>query len=1051
MNGNPIFADQGPLPIFNHLTNSCGETLVSKGLEISPDLGETIQNQDSYPVLLVGESGENLKIQDGGTEGSEERKVAHNLPASKSNSDDQLPDDILMFVASEDVDNSPHASVNVSLEPSYLGSPNTVILPLESGLPREPGNANPTVTVQRLHGIDGGELVQNPEVTASLSLPPVAVQPDAVSVRKTSQIIEALNLSSLSSPKMISVGSEASGSQPRLTISGGTSVLDLASSQVFSVQQLQDLNLGRLAETLQGAQVQTAGVGMGEGVTISQGEILNIPASTATCLQSQTSGNDKAISESINSIPSSEMTVPVVSNPGQLELNVTALPAGGTPIGQAGQSLMPVMYIITSRDRNTGATQRFRVTVDSESVATAPIGTLSLNAGLPSLQIGSQWVVQQQPEAAVTATLLPSDASSTTTMVTSIEDGRGDNAAVGVMTSQVVPNIETQTTSSATDLTKANLGSGDVDSGFSRFLLKQNAKEEKVLCCTYEGCQEIFTTKKKLKLHQLIHADDRPHKCTVEGCDWTFPTLYKLRRHLAGHTGARPFTCEDCNAQFSTIYNLNMHKKRHERPEAFVCEVKGCEQVFPTMSKLNNHLRTHFPERRIKCKYPGCDKSFTTTCGMGSHYRIHDRDETIFPCLVEGCNKIYNKACRLKLHMRSHTGERPFKCTAEGCNWAFTCIQKLSRHMVQHTGDRRYECSQPGCQKLFTRLEHLKTHIKTHTGEKPFVCVQKDCSARFASRSSLFMHVKRHKQGYQNKQKNIFNCPMDECNQSYTTKEGLKKHILTLHSIMLPSASNESELVYIPTENPQAMVDAMTDPSLLQNPTVVRITQAPTADSTSTNQLSVNPLSKDGTAVSANQNHSSGQVPYTPGAGLIVDSNGLPVSFVNSPTTQASTSSSSSWSSRGLHHENWSGSARTDFMYMQGAKKGRLTRNSESGDSESDSALASSYIPSSFSMTTTASLTLRDPATGARYVQTQLLQDDPPDESELAFQLTSHPTTSVSSTGDLSVSAILPATDQNSHAQCPSSSSVDFLQADRETESSIDGFRESTINLQDLE
>ena len=38
-------------------------------------------------------------------------------------------------------------------------------------------------------------------------------------------------------------------------------------------------------------------------------------------------------------------------------------------------------------------------------------------------------------------------------------------------------------------------------------------------------------------------------------------------------------------------------------------------------------------------------------------------------------------------------------------------------------------------------------------------------------------------------------------------------------------SSNESELVYIPTENPQAMVDVMTDPSLLQNPTGKEIVQ----------------------------------------------------------------------------------------------------------------------------------------------------------------------------------------------------------------------------------
>ena len=103
---------------------------------------------------------------------------------------------------------------------------------------------------------------------------------------------------------------------------------------------------------------------------------------------------------------------------------------------------------------------------------------------------------------------------------------------------------------------------------------------------------------------------------------------------------------------------------------------------------------------------------------------------------------------------------------------------------------------------------------------------------------------------------------------------------------------------------------------------VVRIT--PASENGTVNQLCINPTNKENTSISTSQNQANGLVPYTSGAGLIVDSNGAPVSFVNSPTVSQE-GTVSTWSTGGLHHENWSGSARTDFMYLQGGKKGRLT------------------------------------------------------------------------------------------------------------------------------
>ena len=73
-------------------------------------------------------------------------------------------------------------------------------------------------------------------------------------------------------------------------------------------------------------------------------------------------------------------------------------------------------------------------------------------------------------------------------------------------------------------------------------------------------------------------------------------------------------------------------------------------------------------------------------------------------------------------------------------------------------------------------------------------------------------------------------------------------------------------------------------------------------------------------------------------------------------------------------------------------------------------------------------------------------QDDPPDENEMVFSLTPPPSSSDQSplATDLAVSAILPG---NGTSQ---TGNPDYLQTEP-TNADMEGFRESTINLQDLE
>ncbi len=501
MDGNPIFADQGPLPTFGHLTNSPADSLGAKDLKIGQELVNRDRNQDSFPVILAGVPSENLSNQDGGSEDGDEReKVAHNLSGQKHCAD-RLPDDILMFVGegSSDDNNTSHTSVNVALESPFLEGQNAVILPLDGDLhlrgvrghdEHDEGRDSP---VSLNHTADE----RNPEVEASMALPVAIVQrheavPMLITSKSNSPKIDSL---SVKSSKIITIDPEAGSNHQRLAttlatmsaagVGGGSSVLDLGDGSGFSVR---DLNLVGLPESA-GIVNVIAGVNVSPGMP---GEIVtSIPSPSTACLEPSTSETESTVNnKTVCDEPTSELsvtapmsnstdTIPTIIdpqavsilNPGQLELNVATIPASGPSLGQ------PIMYIITSRDRNTGATQRFRVTVDAESVATAPIGTISLNTELPSLQIGSHWVVEQQsavPVAGlVSGNILSTDGS---TPAAGVVDGSGDNTAVS-LNAQVVPSIETE--SATTGLIKTELESGDSSENYATGYLrhKRNAKE----------------------------------------------------------------------------------------------------------------------------------------------------------------------------------------------------------------------------------------------------------------------------------------------------------------------------------------------------------------------------------------------------------------------------------------------------------------------------------------------------------------------------------------------------------------------------------------------
>ncbi|XP_035517659.1 zinc finger protein ZXDC isoform X2 [Morone saxatilis] len=606
----------------------------------------------------------------------------------------------------------------------------------------------------------------------------------------------------------------------------------------------------------------------------------------------------------------------------------------------------------------------------------------------------------------------------------------------------------------------------------------QSHDKQRPHTCQFEGCGRRFTTVYNLKAHVKVHDQDNAFICEI--CSERFRSATRLTNHQRVHfEPQRPHKCEfpGCEKTFITFSALFSHNRTHFRETGhFTCTYPGCDKMYDKACRLKIHMRSHTGERPFVCDSEGCGWSFTSMSKLLRHKRKHD-DDRRFVCTEEGCGKSFTRAEHLKGHSITHLGTKPFQCHAEGCNAKFSARSSLYIHSKKHKQDAstlRTRCPVANCSKHFSSRSSLKSHMLKHHHLSPDVLSQMETTPTLTPSSEL-----------------ISSTPTTVAGPGIAGGDQLTNLDLSSLFSAVPGGSVPTAGigVGIPVSGGSSNGTFTMDLSLVSSgiltidPSSVGATLC--TSSSTTLAKAVDPLILASSADMGPHHGLEGTVgdvlppqgtlnlddvqtvtPEALGTLTALTMQGAGVSV--DPTLQHPLSSSSALSvepttslavapvaellaSPSKVVEESGGSARTDYRAIQLAKKKKQRGPSASSGSSGSSQRKTKGVKaagapapmapsgacySEGAAAANGGLTLRDPVTGAQYVQIQLLQDDPASDGDLAFQLSSQPSSSHSQlTADLPVNIL----------QEPSVMTEDDNGSDNSQ------FTGSTINLQDLE
>ncbi|XP_076012614.1 zinc finger protein ZXDC [Genypterus blacodes] len=617
--------------------------------------------------------------------------------------------------------------------------------------------------------------------------------------------------------------------------------------------------------------------------------------------------------------------------------------------------------------------------------------------------------------------------------------------------------------------------------------------QEKAFIC--EICNERFRSATRLTNHQRVHFEpQRPHKCEFPGCEKTFITFSALYSHNRTHfkeTGQFCCTFPGCDKTYDKACRLKIHMRSHTGERPFVCDSEGCGWSFTSMSKLLRHKRKHDDDRRFICTEEGCGKSFTRAEHLKGHSITHLGTKP-FQCHAEGCNAKFSARSSLYIHSKKHKQDvcnLRTRCPVTNCSKHFSSRSSLKSHMLKHHQLGPDALSQMETTPTLTPSNELVGSTLPFSGPGTTGADQMNN----LDLSSLFSTVPG---GTAITTGIGVGIPVAGSSRNGTLTMDLSlvsPGILTIDpsSVGTTFAKSTDPLILataadvgahhglegtvgdvLPPQGTLNLDDVQTvTPGALGTLTALSIQGSSTSAGhtlhlplRSSSVLSVDPPASPTVAPIVELLASPSKVVEVGGQGgagpllgcvevLGPQEEGKVLTQFFFPGHNGSFSPQKDMEVNDMSPSSFletGGSARTDYRAIQLAKKkkqrgpsstataGVIQRKSKAATASSAVALLAPSGTCYGEGTTAASggLTLRDPVIGTQYVQIQLLQDDPASDGDLAFQLSSQPSSSHSQlTVDLPVNIL----------QDPSVTTEDDNGSDNSQ------FTGSTINLQDLE
>ncbi|XP_008408614.1 zinc finger protein ZXDC [Poecilia reticulata] len=594
--------------------------------------------------------------------------------------------------------------------------------------------------------------------------------------------------------------------------------------------------------------------------------------------------------------------------------------------------------------------------------------------------------------------------------------------------------------------------------------------------CEFPGCEKTFITFSALFSHNRTHfRETGQFSCTFPGCDKTYDKACRLKIHMRSHTGERPFVCdsEGCGWSFTSMSKLLRHKRKHDDDRRFVCPEEGCGKSFTRAEHLKGHSITHLGTKPFQCHAEGCYAKFSARSSLYIHSKKHKQDASTLRtrCPVANCSKHFSSRSNLKSHMLKHHHLSPDVL----CQMETTPTLTPSSELISSTPTSVAGSGVGGAEQL-SSLDLSSLFSSVPGGAAPTAGIEVGIPvAGGASNGSFTMDLSLVSSGILTIDPSSVGATL-VASTGATLAKSLEPLVLatgadlahqhglegTVGDVLPPQGTLNLDDVQSVT--PEALgtlaalsmqgagVGATVDPALqhpLRSSGGLGVESATGLAVAPVSELLASPSKVVEVGAQGGAGHLLGCVEVLgpqEGGKVVASQFVFPGSGGGfSPQKELDLAMSpSSFLDSG-------GSARTDYRAIQLAKK-KKQRGSSAGAGTLGSCqrktkvskVAVATVPltssgarySDGAVAASGGLTLRDPVTGTQYVQIQLLQDDPASDGDLAFQLSSQPSTSDSQlTVDLPVNIL----------QEPS------VMTEEDNGSDNSQFTGSTINLQDLE